>query len=428
MFKEKKFLLTHIWLRGFSGAEINILELALYLQSQGAVVEVFTYLSQSPLKNKFEEKNIKIIDDINHKFEITNYDMVFVSQNIIPPQIIRELGQNHEKYPRFVFLHMAALPSHVLEQPFIHDLEQKISSASLVVSKEIVKKNLSRFFKQIPNLHYYPNPVPKSYTNLEHRKKTSIKSILVISNHPPKEILEIEKLLIERKIKIDYFGVWSQNYQLVNPELINKYDCVIGIGKNVQYCLVMGKPIYVYDHFKGPGYLNEDNFILAKENNFSGRGFEKNIKTSEEIVKEILSNYKEAQIFHNKIRNQSINKYLISNVFSKIYKSVNNFNKKIEPFDSNYIEYVNAINLLLKNTVVRLENDSVNLWQSIHKLENVEKEKEKEIDSLKLQINLQADELKNIKKAYYYKINQFFIKFYSLFINNKLIRLLRRKK
>ncbi|MEW6856332.1 hypothetical protein ABG752_11000 [Streptococcus iniae] len=83
--------------------------------------------------------------------------------------------------------------------------------------------------------------------------------------------------------------------------MIAGYDCVIGIGKNVQYCLAMGKPIYVYDHFKGPGYLTAENIEQAAFNNFSGRGFEKCRKTSQEIVSDLLAGYQSAQSFQKNI-------------------------------------------------------------------------------------------------------------------------------
>ncbi|MDW7798179.1 hypothetical protein SCQ32_01650 [Streptococcus canis] len=56
MYQGKRFLLTHIWLRGFSGAEINILELATFLKEAGAEVEVFTFLAKSPMLEEFQKK------------------------------------------------------------------------------------------------------------------------------------------------------------------------------------------------------------------------------------------------------------------------------------------------------------------------------------------------------------------------------------
>ena len=48
---------------------------------------------------------------------------------------------------------------------------------------------------------------------------------------------------------------------------------VVCNGKSVQYALVSGVPVFLYDHFGGPGWLTEENFEKAAYHNFSGRGF-----------------------------------------------------------------------------------------------------------------------------------------------------------
>jgi hypothetical protein len=68
---------------------------------------------------------------------------------------------------------------------------------------------------------------------------------------------------------IDAIG--SEKPAITSAELLDHYDCVISIGKTVQYCLVQGIPVFLYDRFGGPGYLNESNYELAEYYNFSGR-------------------------------------------------------------------------------------------------------------------------------------------------------------
>ncbi|HFR3829216.1 TPA: glycosyltransferase, partial [Streptococcus suis] len=125
MFEEKRFLLTHIWLRGFGGAELNILELAEYLQQEGAIVEVFTYLFLEPMRSEFEKRNIKVITDREHVFSLEDYDFIISCQNILPNSIVKSFREHHSKFPKILFLHMAALKSHVLEQPFVFGLESR---------------------------------------------------------------------------------------------------------------------------------------------------------------------------------------------------------------------------------------------------------------------------------------------------------------
>ena len=107
---------------------------------------------------------------------------------------------------------------------------------------------------------------------------------------------------------------------IISYDVISKYDLVITIGKTVQYCLVLGQPVYIYDHFGGCGFLDEKNLKSAKEYNFSGR--EKvNNKTPSQIVDEILTQYNTASSFI--IENRPIFKkeFLIDYVAPNIIKT-----------------------------------------------------------------------------------------------------------
>ncbi|MDW7798178.1 glycosyltransferase [Streptococcus canis] len=333
--------------------------------------------------------------------------------------MIEALGKPQKKLPKFIFLHMAALKEHVLEQPYIHQLEEKLSSATLAISEEVVQKNLNRFFKVIPNLHYYPNPAPESYAALEHLARPFPKNILVISNHPPQEVLDMKPILAEKGIRVDYFGVWSDHYELVSPELIATYDCVVGIGKNAQYCLVMGKPIYVYDHFKGPGYLTDTNVTQAAFNNFSGRGFEDKAKTAEELVSDLLEHYQEAQAFHQQHLEYYRNKYTISTIVGEIYQSIETKQRDIACLDQEEIAYIKAISLFIETRLVRLENDVTNLWESIHHYERLNQEMCVTKEALEQDLAAKQAELEIIKTSRMFKLFQFLRKVKGFFFRQR---------
>lgn len=359
MFEGKRFLITHIWLRGFGGAEINILELSKYLSENGAKVDVFTFIAGEPLLSKFKDlKNTEIITDFEHDFKVEDYDYVISAQNILPNSIIRGLAKKRKKTPKFMFLHMSSLVEMPLEQPIIYGLEEKISSASLAISDKIIERNLSRFFENIPGPIIYPNPSPVEYSSLEMKKRDRVKIILSISNHPPEEIRKLKDILPKKGVQIDYIGVWSDRYELVDANLLKKYDAIIGIGKNAQYCLTAGIPVYVYDHYCGPGYLNENNYDAARNFHFSGRELEGVSKTAEEIANEIIEGYEKSFEFQSVNRDKFINQFSIDKIFPEIIERISD-NKKDIIFDEKYVEYVIAMNYLLKNNVAQKDNDSI---------------------------------------------------------------------
>lgn len=405
MYQGKRFLLTHIWLRGFSGAEINILELATYLKEAGAQVEVFTFLAKSPMLDEFQKNGIPVIDDSDYPFDVSQYDVVCSAQNIIPPAMIEALGNRKRNFLNLFFSH-GCFARTCFGTALYLPVRKKISSATLAISEEIVNKNLKRFFKDIPNLHYYPNPAPESYAAMKHLKKQSPERILVISNHPPQEVIDMEPLLAKKGIHVDYFGVWSDHYELVTPELLASYDCVVGIGKNAQYCLVMGKPIYIYDHFKGPGYLTETNFEAAALNNFSGRGFEEQEKTAEELVDDLLEHYQSAQAFQHNHLYDYRSRYTISTIVDHIYKSINIIPKAIAPLEQVDVEYIKAITLFIRTRLVRLENDVANLWEAVHRYEQLNRKATAKREALEQLLTAKTTELNLIKTSRMFKLYQ----------------------
>ena len=373
--KGKRFLITHIWLRGYSGAEINILELAKYLKSKGGQVTIFTYSLLGVMKDEFSRESIPVITDFQHKFMLSDFDFIFSAQNILPNSLIDDLTRPHKHYPKFFFFHMAALADHVLEQPYINGLEEKLGSVILPISEEIIQNNLSRFNFKRDNLVLYPNPAPISFTEYSSKgEPPKLKKILVVSNHPPKEIKEMKSLFNEQSITVDYMGIWTDNYRLSTVEIFANYDCIVGIGKNAQYSLSMGVPIFVYDHFSGPGFLNESNFDETAWFNFSGRN-KQDRRTAIELVDEIIKGFEMAWKFQNSRVEEFKILYSFDTVINNLMIQANRNNKEIQLFPSEYASYVKAMNLLVKNQIVNPNNDVINLWDAVH-------QKDSQIDTL----------------------------------------------
>lgn len=73
-------------------------------------------------------------------------------------------------------------------------------------------------------------------------------------------------------------------------------DVVISIGKTVPYCLASRTPVFIYDHFAGPGYLNAENLERAAWYNFSGR-CSRTPRSAEQLATELVEGYSEGVAF-----------------------------------------------------------------------------------------------------------------------------------
>ncbi len=165
----------------------------------------------------------------------------------------------------------------------------------------------------------------------------------------------------------------------------------------------MGKPIYIYDHFKGPGYLTETNFEAAALNNFSGRGFEEQEKTAEELVDDLLEHYRSAQAFQHNHLYDYRSRYTISTIVDHIYKSINIIPKAIAPLEQVDVEYIKAITLFIRTRLVRLENDVANLWDAVRRYERLDKEATIKREALEQELTAKTTELDLIKASRMFK-------------------------
>jgi hypothetical protein len=102
--------------------------------------------------------------------------------------------------------------------------------------------------------------------------------------------------LLRSVAEVIHIGRSGDVIKKVSPDDIAWADLVITIGKTAQYVLVSHTPLYIFDHFGGPGYLNESNFEKVALFSFTGRCCERKLSPIE-LFDDILSGYKQAAVF-----------------------------------------------------------------------------------------------------------------------------------
>ncbi|MGH7217932.1 MAG: hypothetical protein ACREGE_00590, partial [Candidatus Microsaccharimonas sp.] len=269
-----------------------------------------------------------------------------VHHQVIPVTFISQLAKGDKNStPAFIFLHMSGLETHYLEHAHIWQLEEKIASKVLFISDRTKYKinKLSLDTKQV-DTGYYRNPAPIVFEKNQHVARDVPQDILIVSNHPPSELTEAASMLRKQGYRVTLMGEGQSEYKLVSPEFLNNFDVVVTIGKTVQYCLVMSMPVYLYDVWGGPGYLSENNISLAKQRNFSGRGFDK--KNPETIAKEIIEDYLGALQYQRSIHEYSLDNFTIRKVLPEILSGIKK--KRLKQFSPYYEQFLIAILTMLK--------------------------------------------------------------------------------
>lgn len=386
---KKKFLICQPIIGEINGSTMVTLELCEFLKAKGAEVKVFSYYYEDPAKKLFDNLKIKTYIFCEYpKLKTKDFDYVWIHSQTLPISIIESLNEGIGK-TKFIYLHMSALDYIPDERPYLYKLEEETADKVLFISEETKEKNMP-FFKKKLDYAFFRNPAPVEFSRAIQKTRKKQEKILVVSNHPPQELVEVKKILFAQGITVDFIGEKQKKYTKITPEILADYSCVISIGKTVQYCLVSGTPIYVYDIFGGPGWLNDGNYKVAQQKNFSGRGFKK--KTPEKISEEIINGFSAGVDFSIKNRGRFITEFSIENNLGIILKKISKRNKK--PLSSQQI-------LALKEAQT-LANAYFNLGRERNKLkkENLElKEELKKITSSKL--------FKTVSKiAEIYKINK----------------------
>jgi len=286
----KALLLTN-HLVDYGGSEIQILEVYRFLKSNSIEVQVFANIIGAPITSHFSKNDLlSSLDDVSP----ADYQLIW-SQHALFSRLFKK---PLEDFSALIFsVHLS--PFEMLELSSLAYMSS-IGAYFIANSPETADK-LSTFGinRDLINISY--NCAPLDFNFPVTKRVSPLKKIAIISNHPPEELKAAARLL-QKQYCINLIGY--KNPQWVTPKLLDDFDCIISIGKTVQYSLLAGKAIYCYDHFGGPGYLNDENYATAQYKNFSGRGFSK--KTAEQIVEEVVSGYNTGIFFVKTLENKDI--------------------------------------------------------------------------------------------------------------------------
>lgn len=290
-----RILITANHLEKLQGCEIVTLEITEYFLQLGWYVDVFTHLIGGDIEQLFlqldHQDRLLLTDDDNHPFD-EDYDVVWVQHTVLNTWLRRKLLEKGIN-TRFIFNHMSSFV--LMELPVSHVTENDMAYRILAVSKEC-SDSLEEMGLDPQKIMLFDNPVPDHFIPQEGAvTSATLKKVLFISNHRPPELDETVKLLVDAGVECVLIGDGDKQVR-VTPVLIKEYDLVVTIGKSVQYSLVAGVPVYIYDLHGGDGYLTESNFEKLSYHNFSGRAT-KNKYSASMICQEIFSGYAEARRF-----------------------------------------------------------------------------------------------------------------------------------
>lgn len=329
---KRVLLLTH-QLEDFAGSEINIYELAITFQELGYSVEIGTFTFGNPIKEIFQELNLNVKNLLqDEKLDFTYYNLIWAQHTPVLNFILFEL---HIDYKYIIYSSLS--PFEPLEVPPLH-LKEHISlfiANSIETKKAMVQEGLSS-----EEITVLTNSVTSNFFKEENKKPSdAIKSVAIISNHLPEELYILGDILLEHGIKSVVYGIGGKK-EFITPELLLQYDAVITIGKTVQFALVLGVPVYIYDRYGGDGWVSIENIDSLETYNFSGR-YKKEKYRVQELFDSIINGYSGTLKDRESLKRIAKQRYSLKDNLNKILQLLNT--KKAQPLGKNSFKYMKRV-------------------------------------------------------------------------------------
>lgn len=270
----------------FGGSEIVALEVANYFAEKGNEVVIRSEL-YSEIFSPYLHPGVRLS---RNRVDISKYDVVW-SQHGHFSFNTKNLEDIKEWKGVFISSHLASsTPAESYHYPFSAKY-----AGGLIFNSRAGKENLLKRYTPNGVACNFKNAAPKKFHVINPKRSKNLKELLIVSNHLPSEVSKAITILRQKGVNCKHIGRRGVA-KLIEPDDIFGADAVLSIGKTVQYALVGGCPVYCYDHFGGPGWLNHDNIKNAEDRNFSGLCTSRK-KSPSQIAKELIEGASEAHAF-----------------------------------------------------------------------------------------------------------------------------------
>jgi hypothetical protein len=277
-------LATH-HLANWSGSELVTLELAEELDSSGHSVDVLAAYSSGNFVERWKPPSVGFYSKLLQVPPLSHYDIVYCHHSMLARLFSAQPDEAiyGKERPVFVYNHLS--PYERFEKPA--GFSEALMADLILANSPETADEVRSFGEDFASVKVMPNPAPKSFAGVRRQRTPGRpKRLLVVSNHLPPEAMRALDILSSHGIDVRRVGLPEKPRRLVPQDILDA-DLVMTIGKTVQYALRAACPVYIYDHFGGPGWLTTENFEKAESTNFSGRDTPQQ-KTAEQIVDEII--------------------------------------------------------------------------------------------------------------------------------------------
>ncbi|MBB5751781.1 hypothetical protein [Prosthecomicrobium pneumaticum] len=271
------------------GSEVVALEWTKLLQAFGFEVEVFANWLGEPMRSLFRTKTGVEPTTEPGAVRPFRHDLVYAQHQTLP--LFDYAPAADDRTATRIILGRLSRRHYLESGGWATD---RLLADLVLANSALTEEHLTALGMPVPILNFR-NGAPPDFFHPFAAKPKRPQNILVVSNHAEPTLVEAAGWL-RRLARVRWVGRKRGKAMLVEPEMIRAQDLVIGIGKTVQYALTARIPVFVYDHFGGPGYLRPGNIEAAERFSFSGRCCERR-RDGRTLAEEIMGDYRSGVAF-----------------------------------------------------------------------------------------------------------------------------------
>lgn len=259
-----KVLIATNHLADISGSEVVAFEFAHGLRARGCTVGVFANHAGRPMADLFRAELGIAIETRPERIDPLAFDLVYIQHQVAG---LFAYGASPERRERTAIVFGRLSRRSFLESGgwAFDDVLGDLTLANSALTAERLAETGVRHPVEV-----FHNAAPAEFEAAPRELPARPGRILVVSNHRDADLLGAIRRL-RAVAEVDHVGRSGDEVRRIGAADIQGTDLVVSIGKTVQYALVARTPVYVYDHFGGPGYLDAGNRDLAARYSFSGR-------------------------------------------------------------------------------------------------------------------------------------------------------------
>jgi len=304
----KVLVCTHHF-HSWAGSELVTIELFEELKRQGHAPKIFCPFVRPTLLQKAFTSWTDVLQNPD-RVDLADYDVVIVLHQATARFLhLQDADRLHGKHrPFFIFLHLSPYEPFEAPGPF----SERFFADMILANSEETREALGEFGYH--NVSLFENPAPLRFVT-DQGAPERLRRILSISNHVPRELNEALALLRDKGYEIYRIGS-PHNARRVQPYDLFEADAVIATGKTVQCALRARRPVYCYDHFRGPGWIDRD-FDRNLWRKFSGR-CATSPKTPEDLAEDIELGYTSAREWVDRSRAMIEDRFALERAVERI--------------------------------------------------------------------------------------------------------------